>query len=529
MSTTNHAEPTDEGCTATRLTGGRLLARNAVWNLASTCLPMAVAIGAIPPMIRGLGTDRFGLMTLSWMVLGYFSMFDLGLGRALTKMVAEKLGRGEEGDVPGLVWTALALMTALGLVGSAFVAVITPWLVVDALHIAGPLRAEALASFYLMAAALPIVIGTAGLRGVMEAHQRFGAINVVRTATSLFILLAPLLALAFTADLVVIVGIVCLGRLASWLVHVFLCLKTIPAMRAGFVFRRDLVRPLMTYGGWMTLVNVVNPLMVQMDRFLIGALVSMAAVAYYTTPYELITRTWFLSNSVLGVMFPAFATSFVLDRGRTSLIFGRCVKHVSLILFPVTLATVAFSHEVLTIWLGADFASQSAVVLQWLAFGVFLNGLAQVPSALMQGIGRPDLTLWVHLIELPFYLAAAWLLIAARGIEGAAMAWTGRTAIDVVLYFALARSVLPECRAAVLSLVRGVAAALAALAVTALPLGLAYRGWAFVIVGAAFGVIAWTRMLSSEERRHLLDRLSTLRHRLRPARSSVSVATAIDH
>jgi O-antigen/teichoic acid export membrane protein len=49
--------------------------------------------------------------------------------------------------------------------------------------------------------------------------------------------------------------------------------------------RLALVKPLIRFGGWMTVANVINPIMVQMDRFLIGALLSTAAVAYYTTPY----------------------------------------------------------------------------------------------------------------------------------------------------------------------------------------------------------------------------------------------------
>lgn len=492
---------------AASLTSGRLLARNAVWNLLTQCLPMAVALATMPWLIRGLGTDRFGVMTLSWMVLGYFSLFDLGLGRALTKLVAERLGRGLEDEVPPLFWTSMTLMTALGLAGTAFVTAVTPWLVVDALRIEGPLRAESLGAFYLMGLALPFVIGTAGLRGVMEAHQKFGAINVVRTITSLYILLAPLAVLVVTPNLVAVVGAVCLGRFASWCAHVFICLRTIPGLRRGPAFRGEDVRPLLGFGGWMTAVNVINPLMVQMDRFLIGAMVSTAAVAYYTTPQELITRAWFLSNAVLGVMFPAFATSYVLDRRRTAEIFGRCLSHVAMILFPVTLIAVALSGEILTAWLGQDFASQGSRVLQWLALGVLLNGMAQVPSALIQGIGRPDLTFKIHMAELPPYLLAAWFLIRGRGIEGAAIAWTARTALDLILYVWITRAVLPEGTPALRRMGLGLAAALAALALVALPLGPVYRASALTLVLLGFVVVAWNRLLCSEERSAIVSRL----------------------
>src|SRR5438045_3214836 len=83
-----------------RLTSGSLLARNTIWNLIGQSAPMIVAVFVIPRLVRGLGTDRFGALSIAWMVAGYFSLFDLGLGRALTALVAHKLGRDEHDDLP---------------------------------------------------------------------------------------------------------------------------------------------------------------------------------------------------------------------------------------------------------------------------------------------------------------------------------------------------------------------------------------------------------------------------------------------
>ena len=80
---------------STLLTGGSRLAHNSVLNLIGQGIPFLAAFFAIPLLIRGLGTDRFGVLTLAWMVIGYFSLFDLGLGRALTQVVAENASRGD--------------------------------------------------------------------------------------------------------------------------------------------------------------------------------------------------------------------------------------------------------------------------------------------------------------------------------------------------------------------------------------------------------------------------------------------------
>lgn len=144
---------------------GRLLARNVVWNLIGNGAPLLVAVFSIPILIRGLGKDRFGLLALAWALIGYASVFDLGIGRALTQLVAKKLGAGEERDVASVAWTSLILMLLLGLLGSVVVVLISPWLVGHALKVPAALQTETLHAFYLLAFSIPLVILTAGLRG----------------------------------------------------------------------------------------------------------------------------------------------------------------------------------------------------------------------------------------------------------------------------------------------------------------------------------------------------------------------------
>ena len=112
----------NEPSASRRLTSGKLLARNTVWNLVGQGVPLIAAVFAIPLLIKGLGIERFGVLTLAWMVIGYFSLFDFGIGRALTKVVAEKLGSGHTEDIPAIAWTALFLMLVLGVVGAIVVA-----------------------------------------------------------------------------------------------------------------------------------------------------------------------------------------------------------------------------------------------------------------------------------------------------------------------------------------------------------------------------------------------------------------------
>lgn len=427
-----------------RLTGGRLLARNTGLNIIGLAVPLFIAIFAQPILIKELGIDRFGVLTLVWLVIGYFSLFDFGIGRALTKFVAEKLGAGHEEEIPVLVWSSLFLMFILGIAGTVVVGLLSPWLVRRALNIPMVLHTEALYAFYLLALCIPVIITTAGIKGVLEAKQRFGFINALRIAVGGFTFLAPLLVLFFSKSLIPITAVLAAGRLLVLVLHMIFCFYVMPELRRSVALDRSAFAPLLRFGGWITVSNIVSPVMSHLDRLLVAGLVSTAAVAYYGTPYSVVTNLLVVPMAISGVMFPAFVASFEQGKERTLLLFARGFKYVFMVMFPITLLIVVFARQVLDLWLGKEFAEHSYLVMQLLTMGVFINGLAQIPFSLVQSAGRPDLTAKLHLIELPFYLIAVWCITRTFNIEGTAIVWSARAIVDGLFLFRMVRRELPQ-------------------------------------------------------------------------------------
>jgi O-antigen/teichoic acid export membrane protein len=487
------------------LTSGRVLARNTIWNLIGQLLPMVVGVGAIPPLVRCLGVDRFGVLSLAWIVIGYFSLFDLGMGRALTKLVADKLGSNDEQSIPPLVWTSLFLMLLLGVVGGLVTLAIAPWLVYSALKVPVALQQETLRCFQLLAASIPLVTVTSGLRGILEAQQRFRVLNFIRIPTSIFSFAGPLLVLPFSNSLVPVIITLMIGRFCGCLAHLLACFHTMPALQHNPVMDRKVVIPLLRFGGWMTVTNIVGPLMVYADRFLIGGLLSVSAVAYYTTPVDLVGRLQFIPGAVTGVLFPAFATSLASNHERTALLSSRGVKYIFLAMFPIILVMVAFAPNGLRLWLGPDFASHSQFVLRWIAAGVFINSVACVPFTLIQSAGRPSLTAKLHLVELPFYLVTVWVLTQRLGIEGAAIAWTGRIVLDTVLLFFFADRMLQHHTKFNLRLTLAMTGSLLILGAATLPQTLAEKA---TFCGVALTALALVAIIGgTPDERALINRL----------------------
>ncbi|MFH0702004.1 MAG: flippase [bacterium] len=427
-----------------KLTNGRLLARNTLLNFAGQSLPLVAAIFTIPLIIKGLGTERFGILTLIWAVIGYAGLFDLGFGRALTQLISKKIGADDTKDLPILVWTALLIVLGLGVIGAVVVAILTQWIVLHLFKVPSSYVSETINSMYLLALSLPLVIANSSFRGILEAYQKFSLANAVRTPLGIWNFASPLLILVFSKSLTYVVAILIVGTMIAFIANLILCMKVVQDFSKNFGFCKNYIKPLINFGGWLTVSNIISPIMVYFDRIFIASTLSMTAVAYYTTPYTVITKLLIIPSAVLGVMFPAFSAVFSKNKEKTRYLYYQSLKYVIFLLLPFVIIIILFAKTGLTLWLNPEFANNSFRAAQILAVGVLINSLAFFPFGLIQASGRADITAKFHLLEIPVYLILLWIFVKAFGLTGAALAWSSRVSIDCLMLHFYAAKLIRE-------------------------------------------------------------------------------------
>lgn len=487
---------------------GRAVARNAAYNVVGQALPLLVGLAAIPVAVRALGAERFGLLGLAWAILGYVGVLDLGLGRATTKFVAQYLAAGDQIRLERVATLAVASQTVIGVVGGAALALLAPLLAGKALGVPPALRAEAEGMLLALALSVPFVVLTASLRAILEAAQRFDLVNLIRTPTSAAMLVVPAVAAALGASLPTIVLLLLAVRIIGGAVSALAIPRAIPGFRWRLEPQWSLLRPLLGFGGWVTVSNVVSPVLLYLERFILASVAGVAAVAYYTAPYEVVTRLLILPAGLAGALFPALSAAASGEdwMQRHERLLGRPLRFLLLALAAPVVFLVACGGPVVGAWLGGTYAERSTTALAILAVGVLANGLAHIPYAYLLGRGRPDLPATFHLLELPLYAGAGWLLIGAYGVVGAALTWTLRVMVDAALLLGAVRWMtgvrpgqLLGARAA-----RAVAAvtalALAGAAVSLILSDAASRVAVLVGLLLVFGFICWHWVLDDAER-----------------------------
>ncbi len=402
-------------------------------------MPSLVALVTLPMIVHGLGKEGFGILSVAWLVLGYSNIFDLGLGRATTKFVAEYLRPEKNHLLPGLVWTSLALQLVQGLAGAAVIAACVPFVVTHLFKMPPAFVGETRTTLFVLCASLPVLLVGNAVRGILEAAQRFDLSNLVGVPASVaFYLLAPV-AVALHVRVAGIVLLQVLIRLAAAVVYLVLSLRELPILRQHFLLSKAALKPLAAYGGWVTVSTIAGPTFGELERFMIASVVSVGALTYYSAPYELVTKLVIFPAAVCSALFPFFSYHGSNNEGMVSDVTSRTMKFLFLLMTPFTAVFVLFAGDILRLWLGADFAAQSTVVLQVLAISFFMNVFAQIPYTSVQALGRPDLKAILDLVALPTYALVAWWLLRRTGINGAAFAKLFITVIDTVCLFIFAR------------------------------------------------------------------------------------------
>lgn len=410
-----------------------------MWNFAGAAIPVVAAVICVPVVVRHLSAADFGLLGIAWAALGYFSLLDLGMGRATTRYVAAAMAGRDSSDLGGILGISVLGQAALGVAGGLLLGVLVPWIAHGPLGLSGRAARDAVVVLELQALSVPIVLVAQALRAALEGAQRFALVNLIRAPSGALAYVVGAVAAASGVGVRGIVALMVATRVATCWATWVAVRRVVPARPTLRWGDRRLLREVAVYSGWVAVSNLLSPLLVYAERFVLGAVSGLAAVAYYTPPAEGATRLLLVPGSVATALFPRFSAADRRGERRAARsLASRAALAIALLLVAPILLGIVFAPTLLTLWLGPTYAAQGALVLRILLAGVFANALAHIPHSYLQASGRPDLTAKIHLAEVPVYLVMVVGLVHRFGLPGAAAAWTLRVLLDAALLFVIA-------------------------------------------------------------------------------------------
>lgn len=491
---------------------GRRLVRNTLLAASGRIVALAGWFLLTPFLLRSLGPEGFAVWALFFALTGYLAAVDLGMIQGTIRNVATARQQGDA-DGPGAI-TALGL-ASFGLLGLlwAALAFLTREPLLALLHVP-PSQAEAARVAILAAPAIFTLAGIANvLMAALQACDRFDLANLASLLATCAQFAGVAIGLRSAAGLPGLIG--ALG--AGWAIG---ALAAVVSLRLGVrEFRwvgwgasRPYLRRVIAFGGPMQIAAVLSVLHTQLDKLLLPAWVSLAAL----TPYELGSRVpaalQNLPLLLLLAMLPAASSLHASGEiGRLEELYARGSRYVLSVVAVLLAALLGSGGRLYDVWLGPGHGD-AVLAMRGLAIATALALATGMGTVTARAIGRTDLEAWFAALVLAIHLGLSALWIPRWGLNGAVLALLVANAIACPTFLVWLARAMGWRTSAVLTRPHArpaLAAALGSLAAYGADRALAHPagalGWGVLLAVTSAGVIvatAWllvTRFLRWEE------------------------------
>src|SRR4051812_43483140 len=419
--------------------------RGSSYGTAGQFAVLASAFIATPFLVRMLGAERYGVLALVSLVVGYFLYADLGMSSASTRFAAEALGQQDRRKEVAVVWTSLLLASLPAIAGFVTLAGVGRWTVVQLLKVSPAVQGEAIAA--LRWAALVFVIRI--LSGIFNtpqlAHLRIGTYTLINSgALVLQTLLVPV-AVGLGWGVAGAVEVMAGGNVIALGAHIAVDLRILPEMRSP-IFDGPLIRPMFVYGAGIVANAIAELLFAHFDKLAVTRYISVKDFAYYSLAAAVAGLIVPIPLALFQSLVPAFTRMHAAgDSTGVELLLQRATKAVLLLSMPLLLVIVVGTHPFLTAWAGAEFALYGSRTAYILAAGQVVAIFGYVPSALLYALGKSRTLAILHWIELPLFVVAVILVTPRYGALGAAACWAVRCLVDAVAMTSIAlRNIRPR-------------------------------------------------------------------------------------
>ena len=396
------------------------LFRNAWSNLLGAAVPALAALATVPLVVAGLGEANYGLYALVTAIVGYFAVIDINVTAGSVKYIAAQHARAEDEQIARTLSFGAAIYALIGALGGCGLLFGARFLVAGVFAVPPHLAADAVASLQL--AALGFFLGQlqSYLHSVPQALMRF---DVSGRLEMVFGTLVPLLT----------VGVLMLGyglfeiialRVAASAIHCLLLWRGIARLLPGLHWRwpgRALRRGILGFSAYSFLSRFAALSYAHADKLIIGALVGVTGLAYFTVAATLANRVLGLSFRLSGVFFPA--ASMLAAGGELARLdhaYLKATRYVVYLNAAMLVLLAVFAEPLLRYWMNPDFAAHGAAVLALMALAQFVDSLTSLPSLVNDGMGHPRVSGLFAVARALAGLLIVYLGVAGWGIAGAA-------------------------------------------------------------------------------------------------------------
>ncbi len=341
------------------------IAKNSVANLARLGVSVLVALVLPPFLTRRLSHDMYAAWVLILQLSAYGAIFELGLQVAISKFVAQHDANNDYEGVNSVVSTATALLGVSAACAMLAVAVLV-WQVP---HFFGQLTPSLVRQvrmgILLVGGSTALSLPAMALASSFMGLQRNGIPMAIQAGLQALTAMAIVLAVLLHGNLVVMGACVAALTLAAGLVQVAAWRKYLSHIQVSVAaITRQTARLIIVYCAAMSVWSFAMLLISGLDTAVVAHF-DFKATGYYAVAAAPTNFIVLMIGAIFGPLLPAVsALAAVGDHAGIASLTLRTTRYCALLLVLTGLPLLLYGHPILSIWVGADYARHSSLLLE---------------------------------------------------------------------------------------------------------------------------------------------------------------------
>jgi len=344
----------------------------AIITYISTACNNIIAILITPIILSLVGKAEYGLYSLVYSMMAYFSVLDFGFGNAMIRYISKC--KAEKKDDKNI--------NSLFLIFYFVIAIITILLGIIAYFNLDVIFGSSLSEVELNKASIMLIICILGtaisfplsiFNSYVLANEKFVFLKVVNLLRILFypIIIIPLLLLGFKS--IAMIGVYTLLNLLSHISYAIYAIKKLK-MQLTFKIKNidfSIFKEIISYSFFIFLNIIVDTVFNNTDQVILGAVSGTVAVSIYAVANQIKTANSSFSTAISGLFLPKITKLITLNKKEeVNEIFIKVSKIQLYIMLLILSGFFIFGKSFIMLWVGEDYIDSYYIALLLIGFSI---------------------------------------------------------------------------------------------------------------------------------------------------------------
>ncbi|MDG2297224.1 MAG: oligosaccharide flippase family protein, partial [Gammaproteobacteria bacterium] len=352
------------------------VATNSIYSLLPPILTTLLAIWVTPFLLHNLTPEIYGIWVLIASIVGPIALLEFGVSEATAKFVAASEEKRDLNQSNNIISSTMLFNIVISIAGMLLIFIIAYFLPFIGFKINPLHMVSAQGAFYLAGINFVLIRIIGVYEGTFKAIQDFRSLSLITSAGRILYSLAGVAAILLNLGLVGVVGFQTLSYLLILIIWIIKARKDASQFSFTPAFHKYEFIFTFKYGAWNTLGRLSSIAMQNVDKIILGVLLSTAMVGYFHTAFLIYISSFMIVAPFSYSLMPYFS---VLDERKDNTLLQDRLEHsiwlLSSLVIMISIPFFVFSYEVLRYWISVDAANYMSTPLRFLILANWISSL----------------------------------------------------------------------------------------------------------------------------------------------------------